>query len=240
MNFVLKEGMKIKMEENQEVKNETEQSSRTENLKKETASVINEAKEQMKNINIKEEAEKGKGLIKNLWKEPIKTIKEIAQDEENKTFKTALFIIAIWVIAVLLRNIMFYATSKYYSFNFLDTLKVTITPILKILVMVGAIYFVNKNAKKSVSRIITSVSIAKIPAVITSVLSFLTLISSKMSYILSPISSVLSIISMILMFFTVKFITEEEDDTEAFKKFVLVQGIYYIAYFVINFLDISI
>ena len=228
------------MEENQEVKNETEQSSKTENLKKETVNVINEAKEQMKNINIKEEAERSKGLIKNLWKEPIKTIKEIVQDEENKTFKTALFIIAIWVVTVLVRRIIFYATSKYFSFDFLETLKIIIVPILKILVMVGAIYFVNKKAKKSVSRIITIVSIAKIPAVITSILSFLTLISSKISNILSPINSILSIVSMILMFFTVKFITEEDDDTEAFKKFVLVQVIYYVAAFVLSFLEISI
>ena len=66
------------MEENQENK--------AQELKQETVNTFNQAKEQMKNINLKEEAEIGKGLLKKLWKNPVETIKEVVSDNENKCF----------------------------------------------------------------------------------------------------------------------------------------------------------
>ena len=42
------------------------------------------------------------------------------------------------------------------------------------------------------------------------------------------------------MFFTVKGLFEEEDNKEAFKDFIKVEGVYYIFDFILSFLGISI
>ena len=52
---------------------------------------FNEAKEKMKNIDFKAEAETGKSLLKKLVKNPFEAIEEIAQDSENNFFKTSIF-----------------------------------------------------------------------------------------------------------------------------------------------------
>ena len=122
---------------------------------------VKQAKEQMKNINFKEEAEAGKGLLKKLWKNPIETIKEIAEDKENKTFKTALLVVAVWAVIALINRILYYATSPYADFEFLPTLKVTLAPVLRVMAMTFALYFVNNRAKTSISKVLTSVPNSK-------------------------------------------------------------------------------
>ena len=86
------------MEENEE-KQERE-------LKKEATDTLNETKEQIKNMNIKEEAQKGKGLVGKLLKNPIGTIKEMVKDEKNQFYKTAILVVCIWIVIVLLKDIL--------------------------------------------------------------------------------------------------------------------------------------
>ena len=133
----------IQMNENEENK--------VEEVKQETVKTFNEAKEKMKNINFKEEAEAGKGLLKKLWKNPVETIKEIAADTENKTFKIALLLVAVWAVIELVNMILYYAASPYADFEFLPTLKVTLEPVLRVLAMTLAVYIVNNRAKTSIS-----------------------------------------------------------------------------------------
>ena len=84
------------MDENQK-ENEANDSISTEStnvgndIKQETVNTFNEAKEKMKNIDFKAEAETGKGLLKKLVKNPFEAIEEIAQDSENNFFKTSIF-----------------------------------------------------------------------------------------------------------------------------------------------------
>ena len=222
------------MEENKE---EMRQES---DLKQETVKTFNEAKEQMKNINFKEEAELGKGLLKKLWKNPIETIKEIAADQENKALKTALLLVAVWAVVALIDQLLMYATSKYLSFNFLTTLKVTIAPILRVIAMTLAIYLVKDRAKDSISKILTSVSIAYIPSIISSLLWLLYEVSSKISTILSPVGGLLRVVSIILMYHTVKSLTNEEDEGKSLKTFVKVESVFYAIVFAVSFLGISI
>ena len=91
------------MDENQK-ENEANDSISTEStnvgndIKQETVNTFNEAKEKMKNIDFKAEAETGKGLLKKLIKNPFEAIKETAQDSENNFFKTAILLVAIWTI----------------------------------------------------------------------------------------------------------------------------------------------
>lgn len=219
--------------------NEENQKTESE-IKQETVNTINTAKEQMKNLNFKAEAETGKGLIKKLWKDPVEAIKEIVSDGENKFFKTAILLVGIWAVIVLIKQIIYYTSSKYLSFNLLATIKAVIAPILEVIAMTAAIYIINKNAKKSFISIITAISVAKVPLIISSLLGFLTYIGSGVHYITTPISGILSVISTLLVYFAVKFLTEEEDVSKAFKAFVKVEAIYYIIYFVLSFLGIYI
>lgn len=221
------------MNENEEnIKEET-------NLKQEAANTINEVKEQMKNINFKEEAQAGKGLLMKLWKTPVKTIKEIAADKENKAFKTALLLIIVWAATALINRIIYYATSKYADFEFLPTLKVTLAPVLRVLAMALALYIVNNRAKTSISKVLTSVSVAYIPSIISSLLRLLYHLSTRISTVISPISGLLSAITTVLMYFTVKEFTNKDEEENALKEFVKVEVVFYIISFAISFLDIS-
>ena len=103
-------------ENNEEVKQEevkTEETSKNEGIKNEAKETFKQAKEQMKDINFKEEAKKGKGLIGKLFKNPIGAIKEVIQDKEYKVFKTALLIVALWVVIVLVDYILDCIVYKY-------------------------------------------------------------------------------------------------------------------------------
>ncbi len=221
------------MEENKgEVKQETD-------LKQETVKTFNEAKEQMKNINLKQEAEVGKGLLKKLWKNPIETIKEIADDKENKTFKTALLLVAVWAIIELIDKILYYAMSKYADFEFLPTLKATVAPILRVIAITLALYFVNNRAKDSISKVFTSVTVAYIPLIISSLLWLLNHISTKMYTLLSPVAGLLRVVSIILMYYTVKEFVKKDSEENALKEFVKVEAIFYVIVFAISFLGIS-
>ena len=219
------------MDENQE--------NRAEDLKQETMNTLHEAKEQMKNINLKEEAEVGKGLLKKLWKNPIETVKEIAADKENKTFKTALLLVVVWAAIELVKEILHYLTNEYASFSLMSTLKATIAPMLTVIAMTLALYFVNNRAKVSVSKVLTSVSIAYVPSIISSLLWILYQISYKMSTILSPVSSILNVLKIVLLYHTTKEFVKKDNEENAFKDFVKVQAIYYVIVLAISFLGIS-
>jgi len=225
------------MNENQE--NPVEEVKEKSDLKRETVKTFNEAKEQMKNINFKEEAEAGKGLLKKLWKNPIETIREIAADKEIKTFKTALLLVAVWAIVELIDIILYYATSKYATFEFLPTLKLTIAPILKVIAMTMALYLVNNRAKVSITKVLTSVSIAYVPSIISSILWLLYRVSSKMSTLLSPISGLLNVVSIVLMYNTVKEFVKKDNEDNTLKEFIKVEAVYYVIVLAISFLGIS-
>ena len=46
-----------------------------------------------------------------MFKKPLEKIKEVAEDDSGKYFKTALFLLVIWVLAILIESS--YSTSKY-------------------------------------------------------------------------------------------------------------------------------
>lgn len=232
-------------ENNEEVKQEevkTEETSKNEEIKNEAKETFKQAKEQMKDINFKEEAKKGKGLIGKLFKDPIGAIKEVAQDKENKVFKTALLIVALWLVIVLVDYILDCIVYKYIKFNVLTLIKNILGPILKVLIPAAIIYMLNKDkeSKTTMPTAISAVALVKIPLIISAVLSLLTMISSGMYYIINPLKGFLGVISTVLMFFVVKEMFNEKENEQAIKTFAKVMAIYYICYFVLSFLGISI
>lgn len=192
----------------------------------------------MKNINFKEEAQKGKGLLSKLCGKPVETIKEIVDDNKNQFYKTALIIIIAWAVLILINRIIDFIIYDYYKFNVLATIKAILSPVLEILVMAIIIHVLNKDNKQPLTKSITAVSIAKAPLVISTVLGYLTYISSNVRYITNPIASLLSVISIVLMFFVVKEMFKEEENEKAIKVFIKVEVIYYIVAFAFSFLGI--
>lgn len=226
------------MEENkEEVKQE--EVKQDSDFKQETVKTFNEAKEKMKNINLKQEAEVGKGILKKIWKKPVETIKEIAEDKENKSFRTAILLVAVWAVIILIDEILYYLLNEYIKFNFLSTLKITLAPVLRVIAMTFAVYIVNNRAKDSISKILTSVTFSYVPSIISSLLWVLDNVSSKMYILLTPISGLLRVISIVLMYQTVKALILENEEEKSLKTFVKVEAVFYVIVFAISFLGIS-
>ena len=227
------------MEENQENKVNTEE------VKKETVETAKQVKDTIKNVDIKNDAKEAKGFISEMYKDPFAKIKEIVADKENKNLKIAIIFIIVWTVAVAIKAF----STKYWSFNaifntvfknMISVVKVSIVPILSIVVLAGIVYFMNKKEKKSLSTLITSLTIAKIPTILSAIISLLTIFSASAYKITSPISSFCTIVTTILTYFTIKEIFNEKENSKFFKTFVIIEAIYYVAYLVISFLEIYI
>lgn len=224
-----------------EEKKVEEQNVNTEEIKKETAETVNQVKETIKNVDIKNDAKEATGFVASMFKDPFGAIKQIVNDSTNKHFKTAIIFIAVWTIVVFIKALSY----RYWSFNalfrnVLSLVKTIVAPALGIVVMSGIIYFMNKENKKSLITIITTMVTAKIPVIVAAVISLLTVFSSSASKITSPISSLASAVSVVLSYFAMKTIFNEEQNSKFFKKFVAIEAIYYVAYLIISFLEIYI
>ena len=176
-----------------------------------------------------------KTLISILWENPINTIKEIGKDEENKHYKTALILLVIW---------MFTGTIQYIitnpTFELIKVLNAVLGPVLKVLAMAIAFCIINNRAKDSISKILTPITLAYIPLIVSSLLWLLQNIFVDLIYLLTPISALLRVISVILMYHTVKILAEEENEEKALKTFIKVEAVFYIIVFIVSFFEISI
>ena len=224
----------------EEINNE-ENKVNTEEIKKETVETAKKVKDTIKNVDIKNDAKEATGFVSTMYKDPFAKIKEIVEDKENKSLKMAIIFIVIWTVAVFIKAL----AAKYWSFsivfrNVLSLVKTIIAPALGIVVLSAIVYFMNKNEKKSLTTIITSITIAKIPTILASVISLLTIFSTSAYKITSPIASLCSVVTTILTYFTIKEIFNEKENSKFLKTFVIIEAIYYVAYLVISFLEIYI
>ena len=217
-------------------------SNQAEEVKKETFKTANDIKETVKNVNIKDETLKTKGFIGEMFKNPIDKIREIAK-EDSKYFKTALFILVIWTIAVFITSS--YSTIYYWGFarifsNILNVLKEILVPIVGVLVLSLIIFVLNKNNKKSLTSIISTVTATRLPLAISSVVSILTLFSRNFAKVTHSFDALCTVITIVLSYFGFKEIFNEKDNNKFTKKFVLIQVIYYLVAIVLTFLEIYI
>lgn len=214
-----------------------------ENLKNETVETAKKFKETVKGTNIKEETKVAKGFIIEMFKNPLEKIKEVANDDSGRYLKTAIFLIIIWTIVVFVSSsystIYLWGFSRIFS-NILSVLKRILAPVLGILVYALIVLTLNKNNKKSLIDIMSTVTITQVPLILASVVSLLTIISSKISIITSPFSTLCSTIAIILGYFGIKGLYNEKDDIVFIKKYALIQLIYHVAYIVIGLLGIYI
>lgn len=215
----------------------------TENLKNETVETAKKVKESVKGVDIKEETKNTRGFVTEMFKNPIKKIKDVAEDNSGNYFKTVLFLLAIWVIAVFIESS--YSTISLLGFarafrNILDVLKEIIAPLIGILLLSVFALLLNKDSKKSLTTIISTVTVCYLPSIIASVVSLLTLISSNMSRLTIPFTNLCVTVSIVLSYFGFKAIFGNKEDNEFIKKFVIIQILYKVAYIVIRLLGIYI
>lgn len=229
------------MEENE---NKQEQSVNTEELKNETVDTVNQVKETMKNVNVKEEAKAAKGFVVEMFKNPLEKIKEIANDTTNQYLKTAIVLLIVWILTILI-SVLEFSIFDYFSWNYLGKLllsyvKAVLAPVFLVAVMSVIIFLMNKKSKKSLTTVMTTVVATKIPVIFANIIGLLTLISSSAVKITSKVSSLASLISTVLMYFAIRELYGEEDETQALKNFVIIEAIYLVAALVISYLGIYI
>ena len=215
----------------------------TENLKNETVETAKKVKETIKGTNIKEETKTTKNFIVDMFKNPLEKIKEVASDDSNKFFKTAIILLVVWTLLIFIGST--YSTIYYWGFarvfkNILTVLKNILAPAIGILVYSIILLVLNKKNKKSLPTIISTVTITQIPLMISSLVSLLTIISSDISLVTKPFNSLCSLVAIVLGYFGFKNLFKEDDDKVFIKKYVLIQAIYYVAYIIIGLLGIYI
>lgn len=223
--------------------NEEKISIDTENLKNETVETAKKVKETMKDTDIKEETKKTKGFLIEMFKNPLEKIKQVANDKENSFLKTAIILVITWIVVVFIDST--YSTIYYWGFsrvfkNILDVLKDILAPVLGILVYSVIILVLNKKNKKSLTTVISTITITKIPVILAELISLLTIICSNILTITIPFASICSVISIVLGYFGFKYLFEEDEDKVFIKNYALIQIIYYVAYIVIKLLGIYI
>lgn len=222
--------------------NKNESKINTEEIKSETVNTVNEVKETIKKVDVKKDTLETKGFVKELFTDPLGKIKAIAEDNSNKFLKNALIVVIIWMAAVLIKQI-FGTTSlwKYYGFKqLINIILTTISPAVGIIVMSVIIMIFNKENKKSLTQLITCITTARLPLAIASIVSLLTLINSSISAFTNPFSKFCSAISIVLTYFVVKDVLGEKENSKFIKKFIIIEGVYCIAYFVLSYLGIYI
>lgn len=212
-----------------------------EELKNETKEVISQVKENMKNVDIKEEAEATKGFIKELLKNPLGKINEIANDKSNKFFKTSIVLVIIWTVIELVSGLdtLFSGWGKWYQ-NILDFIKGGVSPIVSILTTSLILFWLNHKQKKSLTTYITTIATVKLPIIVANLVGLLTLISYKALIVTTIVYTYAELISTVLLFFAIKSLTNEENEKNAFRKFAIFEAIWIAASFLISLLDIGI
>ena len=151
----------------------------------------------------------------------------------------AIIIIAIWTIIKLFRLCFSGVFKQTAGAAIWAIVRAIITPALGIIVLAVIMLMLNKEKKKSLTTMITAVTVAQIPVIISALISLINLLSSSAYKITSPISSLCSAISIVLTYFAVKFVFNKKDE-EAIKTFVLVEVIYIVVAFILSFIGIYI
>lgn len=210
----------------------------TEELKKETIDTVNQVKDTIKNVDIKNDAKEATGFVSAMFKDPFEKIKEIATDNKNKNLKVAIIFLAIWMIAEFIYTISsfsygYWSGSRLFS-NIWRVISATAAPVIGILVISAIVLIMNKKAKKSLPTIMTSFAIANIPMAIASVFYLFNLLSSGASSITGKVSGFCGVLTTILTYFTMKALFEEEQNSKFIKTFVVVEAIYYAIAFLLT------
>jgi len=245
----------VKVENNTQNSNSTNEKEgfnvSSEEVKKEAKQTVNEVKDTFKNTNFKKDSEAAKGFFISFFKNPLGEIKKVATDTKPNFLKIAIIVLVLWLVIIIFSNVLGmainYLFSSWGSFsyffrnlfsNILELVKDFIAPIITIAVLSGLTYGFMKNKNKSFLTIVSAITIAKIPVVISSIVSIISLFGMGITKLTSTFSSFCSVISTILLYFAIKHLSNESENDSYFWKFALIMGIFYIVKFVFSYLGI--
>lgn len=196
-----------------------------ENLKNETKETVNQVKDTFKNVDINKEAKETKSFLKEMLVSPFEKISNIAEGKED-AFKKAMVLLVINIAAALVIALInafkySYGTigNKIWSF-----VVAAINPIWVLAVPSIIILIINKNNKKPLTTIISTLVIANVPSILACVIGIISTILPALYIVTSPLSTTLGIISTILEFVGMRTLFGEEKES-FITKFAIIQFI---------------
>lgn len=197
----------------------------TEQLKNETKETVNQVKDSIKNVDLKKDAEETKGFLKEMLLNPFEAVRRVAEDEEN-VFSKVIVLMIVWIAASVITGIISLAKyGKYSSIgnNIIDFISYILNPIFYIVVPAIIILIMNKNNKKSLITIISTLTIASVPIIINRVIDIIEGLVSGITIISSPISTMFSAIALVLTYFGMKDLFGEKEDKGFIKKYAIIK-----------------
>ena len=222
------------------MENEEKFSVDTENLKNETKDTVNKVKETIKNVDFKKDTEETKGFLKDMIADPVATVKRVATGEEN-VFKKAIIIMLVFIAASFASRILSYIKYGAYGSIFDNLLKIVssaLYPICYVLVPAVIILVMNKDKKKPLTTVISTLVICSVPVVANYVINLVEYLGGFVYYITSPIGTALSVLATVLSYFGEKALFEMDDDKEFIKKFVTIEVLAAFVLYVLSSMNI--
>ena len=208
------------MEEN----NEEQKVNNTEEVKE----TVTETKEQPKTTNVKKDYSASKNFFENIFKTPYDEIKNVAESPKSY-FIIILVSFITWVVAELIGGIIslirnmvslsWYSNIfSYLADSFMDIIGLFFTilgPAIIIAALSLIIYLFMKNKKKNYLTIASTLIVAYIPVITSSIISLLGYVNTYVARFTNTYASFCSVITAILTYFAIKALYSEEDDNKA-------------------------
>lgn len=125
----------------------------SEEIKSETKSTVNDVKETMKNVNIKDDAKSTTNFVTSMFKKPLETLRKLAGDEKNKSLKHALLLVLCWLIVILIKTL----ASSHWAWslighNLLSVIKDLLAPVCGLFAISVILYFMQNDEKKIINN----------------------------------------------------------------------------------------
>lgn len=236
------------MEEN----NEEQKVNNTEEIKPEAKETKAETKEPAKNTNVKRDYSANINFFKNIFKTPYDEIKNVAKSPKSY-FIIILVSFITWVVAELIGGIIvlfqdmfsgWYSNFLSYITNsFVSILSLFFTilgPAIIIAAMSLIIYLFMKNKKKNYLTIASTLIVAYIPVITSSIISLFGYINIYAARITNVYANFATVITALLTYFAIKALYSEENDNKATITYFITMGIYFAFVLVLRLIGISI
>lgn len=196
-----------------------------ENLKNETKDTVNQVKETIKNADFKEGAAQTKGFLAEMLSAPVSVVKKVASGEENILVK-AIIIMIVFIIASFATQLVYvirYGGFRGIGSNLITLVVSIINPLLFIIVPALVVMIMNRENKKSLTTVISTLVVAAVPNVINEIIDVIESIFTNITIISSPISTMFSAIAIVLTYFGTKELFGKEEEENFIKKFAIIK-----------------
>ena len=189
----------------------------TDDIKNETVDTYNQVKDTLKNVDIKKDAEEAKSFVTEVFTDPFAAIKDAASEKKN-VFNKAIIMIVLWVaigfIAQFISNI-------HYHFDVGELFHSLLNPVWYVIVISGIVYIFNKDNKKPMTTIISTIVTASVPRMFDSVVALLNSVVSRIDVVTNPVSYTLRVVTIILTYFAFKELLGVKENEGFLRKFII-------------------